>query len=195
MKKIYYILALAMVGAMSFTSCSKDEPENPAEETQQTETEKHFKSAKAVYSLKTSNIDPYFTASFSYLDAEGKLQNATVSDDAPFELTFDAKIGTKVQVTNLVFTPKAGVATSERPTCRLRFQYGFDIVDAIDGKTYKSGFDLECNSYDKESIKTLEDVLNYFNELAPNGSEHATPFTFEYDKDYKLEHGWINKRD
>lgn len=155
MKKIYYILALAMVGAMSFTSCSKDEPENPAEETQQTDTEKHFKSGKAVYSLKTSYVDPYFTVSFSYLDAEGKLQNATVSDDAPFELTFDAKIGTKVQVTNLVFTPKAGVDTSKFPECSVSFQYGFDIVDAIDGKTYKSGLNLECEAGGSK-VKTFE---------------------------------------
>lgn len=183
MKKIYYILALAMMSAMSFTSCSKDEPENPAEETQQTETEKHFKSGKAVYSLKTSYVDPYFTVSFSYLDAEGKLQNATVSDDAPFELTFDAKIGTKVQVTNLVFTPKAGVDTSKFPECSVSFQYGFDIVDAIDGKTYKSGLNLECEAGGSK-VKTFEGVLNYFNEIAPTGSYHATPFTFDYIAQY-----------
>lgn len=41
MKKIYYILALAMVGAMSFTSCSKEEPENPAEEPEPQEEVKY----------------------------------------------------------------------------------------------------------------------------------------------------------
>lgn len=183
MKKIYYILALAMVGAMSFTSCSKDEPENPAEETQQTDTEKHFKSAIALYSIKTSNIDPYFTASFSYLDAEGKLQNATVSDDAPFELTFDAKPGTQVQVINFVVTPKAGVDTSKKPYCSYDVELGFNVVDAIDGDTHKVGHIYHVLDSNQN---TFDDVMNYFNNHFAATSDNSKPFTFEYNENDAL---------
>lgn len=179
MKNFYYIVALVMMSTFAFTSCSKNEDkenESTPEKTTQTEAEKHFKSATAIYKVTTSNADPYFNISFSYLDENGKEKTATASDNVPFELTFAANLKTKLSIYNIKATAKDGVNKSEKPYCSLEVEWGFDVVDAINGKTYSVGQrDNRTNNY----CTTFDEVVAELTKATEPSSPICLDFSSE----------------
>jgi len=188
MKKTFLLGMMCLFGmlATTFTSCNKDDnndgdsPAEPSKE-EQTITQKHFKSATAIYNVTSENCSPYFDIKVTYMDKDGKIATHNLTDSEPLNLTFPATLDTKIAL-KVEATAKSTADKSSKPYCGIKIDYGFDIVDAITGQTTKVGQDANGSWGVYEN--SFDEVLAAINDW------YSTPgvFTFVFDEEKSYWH-------
>jgi len=172
MKKTFLLGMMCLVGmlATTFTSCNKDDGDDkggdtPQVEPTQTIAQKHFKSATALYNVSSDNCSPYFDIKVSYIDKDGKVATHNLTDSSPLKVTFPATLDTKVAI-KVEATAKSTADKSKVPYCGITIDYGFDIVDAITGKTTKVGQDSfgKWGTDEKSFDEVLEAINNWYSD-------------------------------
>lgn len=164
MKKIYYILALAMVGAMSFTSCSKDEPE--------VEPEKVY----PVDSLVAGLAYDYSEAAIQILDIKyevtdfnGNTETITVTKPGYTEKMYKTEnVNAKITV-KLFATYKNNIDEIKAESADLTFQSGIFGYFGANGNTVSVFPENGYVVYSKgvQTKAEIEDYAKYITEASP----------------------------